>query len=115
MSLALHTDEQVRIEITAGLRRRGVDVITAQEDGYDDTDDSIVFDRAGALGRLLFSQDRDMLREAHRRMAAGVPFPGLVYAHQLNVTIGQCVDAIELICRDGTPVEFADRVEYLPW
>lgn len=115
MSLALYMDEQVRAEITAGLRRRGIDVVTAQEDGHDDTDDSVVFDRAAGLGRLLFSQDEDMLREAHRRMAGGASFTGSVYAHQLNVTIGQCVDALELICRDGTPGEFANSVEYLPW
>jgi len=38
-----------------GLRLRGVDVITAYEDGADDMDDSALLDRATELGRVFFS------------------------------------------------------------
>ena len=46
---------------------RGIDVITAYEDGASDMDDSALLDRAGELGRALFTQDDDLLAEAARR------------------------------------------------
>jgi predicted nuclease of predicted toxin-antitoxin system len=56
-------DVHVRRAVTEGLRQRGVDVVTAQEDGSATLDDPLLLDRASALGRVLFSQDGDLLRE----------------------------------------------------
>ena len=64
MSVALYMDEQVRGELTDGLRRRGVDVMTVQEDGREGAPDPAVLARASELGRVLFSQDRHMLGHA---------------------------------------------------
>ena len=44
--------------------------------------------RATDLGRVLVSQDEDLLREAVRRLRESKDFSGLVYAHQLGVTSG---------------------------
>ncbi len=60
MSIALYMDVHVHRAITTGLRMRGVDVITAQEDGYRRALDPDLLDRATALGRVLFSQDDDL-------------------------------------------------------
>jgi rRNA-processing protein FCF1 len=81
-------DEHVHRAITAGLRLRDVDVLTAQEDGRRRNADDVLLDRATELQRVLFSQDEDLLAEAMRRQGHGVPFAGVVYAHQLHVTIG---------------------------
>jgi predicted nuclease of predicted toxin-antitoxin system len=104
----------VRRAVTEGLRLCGVDVLTAQEDGTDQMPDPELLDRATALGRVLFTHDKDLLREAASRQQSGNPFAGVVYAHQLSVTIGQCVNDLELIAQAGEPDEFANRVEYLP-
>jgi len=64
-------DENVPRAITGGLRLRGIDVLTVQEDG-------------------------------------------LSYAHQLHITIGDCVRDLELIARAADPSDLADRVEFLP-
>lgn len=56
-------DVQVPLAITEGLRRRGVDVVTAQEDGSGLLEDPELLDRATVLGRLLFTQDEDFLSE----------------------------------------------------
>jgi hypothetical protein len=74
----------------------------------------MLLDRATALGRVLFSQDRDLLREAAQRQQRGVPFVGLIYAHQLKMTIGQCVRDLELLALTSDPEDFVGRVEYLP-
>ena len=107
-------DENVPRAITGGLRLRGVDVLTVHEDGRLGFADPEILDRATALGRSLFSQDDDLLVEARRRQIAGIPFAGVIYAHQLHVTIGDCVRDLELIAKAADPSDLADRVEFLP-
>ncbi len=107
-------DEHVHRAITTGLRLRGVDVLTAQEDNRRNTPDLILLDRATELQRVLFSQDDDLLVEAKRRQIENIPFAGVIYAHQLQVTIGACVRDLELIAKVAGPEDLANRVEYLP-
>lgn len=114
MTIALYMDEHVHRAITTGLRLRGADVLTAQEDGRRGVSDDVLLDRATELQRVLFSQDEDFLAEATRRQKEGIPFAGIVFAHQLRVTIGVCVRELELIAKAANPEELANRVEYLP-
>jgi predicted nuclease of predicted toxin-antitoxin system len=114
VSLRLYMDHHVRRAITNGLRLRGVDVIAAQDDGTTRLPDPQLLDRATTLGRTLFSQDRDLLRESARRQAAGEHFAGVIFAEQLGITIGQCINDLELIATVYEPEDIADRVEYLP-
>ena len=71
MSVRLYMDVHVRRAVADGLRLRGVDVLTAQQDGANQLEDAALLDRATSLGRLLFTQDEDLLREAKRRLKAG--------------------------------------------
>jgi hypothetical protein len=107
-------DVNVSYAVTVGLRLRGVDVLTAQEDLSSGLKDSELLTRSGSLGCILFTQDDDLLREAAQRQDAGKSFAGLIYAHQLNVTIGQCVNDLELISRLTDLKEWTDRVGFLP-
>lgn len=107
-------DVHVPYAITIGLRLLRADVLTAQEDGAGQFTDSELLSRAAVLGRVLFSEDDDLLREATRRQRQGETFAGIVYAHQLSVTIGQCVNDLELIAQTSEPEEWANRVEFLP-
>jgi len=77
MSIRLYIDVHVRRAVTAGLRLRGVDVLTAQEDGTGELPDPELLDRATELGRVLFTQDDDLLREAKRRQQTGESFAGI--------------------------------------
>lgn len=114
MGIALYMDENVHRAITSGLRLRGIDAWTVQEDGLSGIDDPAVLDRAAALGRVLFSQDEDLLAEAKKRQTEGLHFPGVIFAHQLHVTIGDCVRDLELIAVAANPDDLSDRVEFLP-
>jgi hypothetical protein len=71
-------------------------------------------DRSTELGRVLFSQDVDLLREATKRQRENQFFSGVVYAHQLRISVGQCIDNLELIAKIGEPEDFENRVEFLP-
>ena len=114
MSVGLYFDVHVRRAITNGLRVRGVDVLTAQEDGAAEYEDPELLDRSTALSRVLFTQDDDLLREAKRRQQVGKTFTGVVYAHQLNVSIGQCIADLELIAQASELGEWVNCTEYLP-
>ena len=39
---------------------------------------------------------------------------GVIYAHQLRITIGKAINDLEVLAQAGTIEEFANRVEYLP-
>jgi hypothetical protein len=54
-------------------------------------------ERATELGRVLVSQDEDLLREGARWLREHKDFSGIIYAHQLRVTIGQMVEDLVLI------------------
>ena len=107
-------DVHVRRAVTIGLRLRGADILTAQEDGAGEFDDPRLLDRATQLGRVLFTQDDDLLKEAARRHETGEEFSGVIYGHQLNVTVGQCIEDLEFIAQATEPVEWANSVTYLP-
>jgi hypothetical protein len=114
VSVAFYMDEHVHRAITTGLRLRGVDVLTAQEDGRQGDSDDALLGRAAELGRVLFSQDEDLLAEATVHQEDEMAFAGVVYAHQLRVSIGVCVRDLELIAKAASPEDLANQVEYLP-
>ena len=112
--IALYMDENVEGQIVRGLRRRGIDILTVEADGWGKRLDPDVLDRAGELGRVAFSRDEDFLREAVRRQRAGERFLGVIYAHKLRVSLGRCIEDLELLAQAGFPEDFANRVYYLP-
>lgn len=115
MTVPLYMDHHVPAAITAGLRQRGVDVVTALEDGAAMFDDDALLARATSLGRALFSQDEDLLAIAHQWLQAGRGFAGVVYAHQMAISIGQAVRDRELLANALDPADMQNKVEYLPY
>jgi len=107
-------DVHVPVAITVGLRRRAVDVLTAQTDNSGRFPDDLLLERATALGRVLVTRDEDLLAVAGQCQRDGRRFAGVVCAHQFRATIGQCVSDLELMARVYEPGDMADRVEHLP-
>ena len=114
MALRLYMDHNVRQPVTTGLRLRGVEVLTAFEDGHQTADDPDLLDRSGELGHVLFSQDEDLLAEAVRRQRAGIFFSGLIYCHQERLGIGALVEELELVAKASEPADLENRIAYLP-
>ena len=107
-------DVHVHRAITDGLRARGVDVRTAQEDGSREFSDEQLLDRASELGRVLFTQDMDFLAEAASRQRTGVSFFGIIFGAQRRVSIKQCIEDLELIAMAEDLADWTNRLEYLP-
>ena len=114
MSLQLYLDVHVPQSITDALRARNLSVLTAQDDDHAEADDSILLARATALKCVLFTRDRDFLQICAAWQREAKPFAGVIYAHQLRVTIGRCVHDLALIAEAGKPEDLANRVEHLP-
>jgi hypothetical protein len=114
VSVALYFDHNVRVAIAIGLRQRGVDVLVAFEDGFAEANDPTVLARATELGRVAFTNDDDFLAVAHDWLKTGREFAGVIYVHQLKLTIGQTIAELELIAKAGNLEDFRNRIEYLP-
>lgn len=114
MSIRLYMDVHIPYAISFGLRLRKVDVVTSQEDGATELEDSALLDRATALDRALFTQDTDFLRIARERQRNEIEFAGIIFSNQSDMTVSGCIRDLELIAKVYEPEELADRVEYLP-
>ena len=114
MAINLYMDHNVPRAIVDGLRSRGVDVVTSYEDGTSEFDDPELLDRATELGRALFTRDYDLLLEAAKRQSSGIHFIGVIYAHQLWVSIGASIRDLEIIAKAGELADIENRVEFLP-
>lgn len=107
-------DVHVPQGITDALRARNVPVITAQEDGYAEADDPVLLSRATGLNCVLFTRDADFLQICAAWQREGKPFAEVIYAHQLRVTIGRCVQDLAILADVGMPEDVANRIEHLP-
>ncbi|KKJ01233.1 DUF5615 family PIN-like protein [Prochlorothrix hollandica] len=115
MAIGLYMDVHVPQAITDQLRRRGVDVLTAWDDGMQELPDDQLLDRVTDLGRILFTQDIRFRVLAERWQSQGRNFSGLVFGHQLGGTIGQFVQDLECIAQASDPEEWLNGVDYIPF
>lgn len=107
-------DVHVPRAVSTALRLRNIDVLTAQQDGTAAWDDAALLARASALGRVLVSQDGDLLREGARFQREGVPFAGVAYSHQQLISIGQLIEDLHLIASASEAEEWTGRIVHLP-
>ena len=114
MPLSFYMDVQVPAAITEGLARRGIDVLTSQDDGTRETDDDLLLQKAATLSRILVTQDEDFLRIAAEWQRGGRFFAGLVFAPQQGPSIGRCIEDLHLIAECVQTEEIASRVVFIP-
>ena len=110
--VAYYMDVHIQRAVTEGLRLRGTDVLTTQEDGTGTLSDPDLLDRATTLGRALFTFD-DLPVETTRRQVAGIAFAGVIFAQPTRISIGACVRDLEALASEKTPDSLRNRVVYL--
>jgi len=114
MSVSLYMDYHVPWAITLGLRQRGVDVLTTQDDGTAAMGDSQLLDRATALGRAMYTQDKGFLKEAAARHQRQQPFASAIYVHQLSLSLRRRIDDLEMIAKAADPPDLENQIWFLP-
>lgn len=112
MTLRLYADECVDARIVAGLRRRGVDIMTAADEGLLGANDETHLDRASAVGRVVVSNDQDFLRLAHQLAEGGAGHPGLLFILP-RTPIGDAVRSIALVSQAKTPEDLQNWIEWI--
>jgi hypothetical protein len=108
-------DAHVPGAISRQLRRRGVDVLTTQEDGHGMAVDEQVLERATELSRVVFTHDVRFRVRAENWQRQGREFAGLLFGPQLGATIGQYVEDLELIAKASDSREWRNVVQFLPF
>ena len=106
--IKLYMDEHVAMAVTAALRRRGIDVVRAQDVGLHPADDEAHLEFATRAGRVTVTQDTDFLR----LNAADVHHAGIAYAPQ-QTPVAYLVRMLTLMVDVVTPEAMIDHVEYL--
>lgn len=103
-----YLDEHVAHAVAVGLRRRGVDTVTAAEAGLLGAPDEDILEWAKAEQRVIFTHDDDF----PRLHSSGAPHAGIVYAPQ-GTRIGEIIRGLMLVHDLLSPEEMWEHVEFL--
>jgi hypothetical protein len=115
MAVSLYMDVHIARAITEQLRQRGVDMLTAIEDGQSTATDENLLQRCHAVHqRLLFTHDIRFRVLAERWQAEGREFSGLLFGAHLGGTIGRWVGDLEFIAKNSGPEEWLNEIAHLP-
>lgn len=112
--LSFYMDHHVNPAIAEGLRNRGVDVITAFEDDKADAEDDVLLAHAASFGRVFVTQDKGFHRLCSQWNHHGKVFPGVVFAAQESVDIGDMIEYLELVAKTMSKEELRNRIEFVP-
>jgi hypothetical protein len=113
MPLAVYMDVHVPASVSEGLRRKQIDVRTAQEDSPGRMPDEDLLTRATAVGRVLLTQDADFLEIAAGWQQQDIAFSGILFAAP-GTPIGRLIEDAELCLAGMTADEFRSRLIHLP-
>ena len=113
MPLAVYMDVHVPAAVTEGLRRKSLDVRTAQADAAGLLSDEDLLTRTTVLGCVLLTQDADFLEITARWQQQGIAFSGVLFAPQ-GMPIGRMIEDAELCLAGLTADEFRSRLVHLP-
>jgi uncharacterized protein DUF5615 len=109
MEIRFHLDENVSGAIAMGLRRRGIDVSTADDADLIGANDLAHLEYVLTKQRVIVTHDDDFTR-LH---ANGTPHSGICYCHKDKHTIGDLIRLLTLVhgCFDSE--EMHGHLEYL--
>jgi hypothetical protein len=112
MSTPLYFDHNMQAAVADGLRARGIDVLTAQDDGRHRDDDEALLDHADSLQRVIVTHDQDFLRIANARLFDGRSFGGIVYCGP--APLGALIEDLEIIASTMSVAELRETVVWVP-
>ena len=99
--------------LVTGLRRQGLDILTAQEDETTVLADDALLRRSTTLGRVLFTQDIRFKALAEDWQRQNIAFAGLLFGHQLHGSVGRYIGDLQLIAQVTDPEDWMEQVEQL--
>ena len=106
--MKIYADENIERSIIDGLRRRGIEVISAGELEYYGKSDEFHIRKALEMNAVILTHDNDFLMIAER-----IDHSGIIFSHSRNVSIGQCIRRVELIVSVLTNKDMRNHIEFL--
>ncbi len=114
MPTPLYLDVHVPLVVAHQLRRRGVDVVHAVEEGTNRLRDDALLELASRQHRVVFTQDIRFRAMAEDWQRQGRHFAGLIHGPQRGSSIGRMVEDLEVVAKATELSEWANMVLHLP-
>jgi hypothetical protein len=114
VSVSFYMDHNIQGAVVEALRARGVDCITAAEDGTTTMDDETLLVRATQVGRVLVTHDKDFFAIHEACSSAGRQMGGIIHSFPTQITIGRLIEDLELIGQACEPSELRNSLVRLP-
>jgi len=111
--IRIYTDESVNVAIVEGLKRRGVDSFSARDAGELGLTDEEQLIFANEENATIFTHDTDFLRIAAKWIEEGRSHHGIIYCHQKDYTIGECIRRLKILATILTREDMMNHVEFL--
>jgi len=109
-SIKIYINESIDVAVAEGLKRRGVQALSAKDTGNLGLTDEEQIQYASREEAAIFTHDDDFLslvaksnREHH----------GLIYVHQQKLSTGECIRRIKTLVQIKTPKEMQNHIEFL--
>lgn len=115
MKIRLYFDEDsTDKDLVLALRSRGIDVVTAYEEGMHGSDDEQELQHARELGRVLYTFNvRDFWRIRAHFMKKGESHPGIILARQQLYSVGEQMRRLIRLMSERSAEDMRDQVEFL--
>lgn len=106
MSITIQADEHIKKGISDGIKRRGVELHTVEEEEIKGKSDEDLLRFAKERDRVILTNDSDFLEmEDH---------PGILYITTQYASIGEIVQEVVRHVDQYTKEEFQDTIFYIP-
>lgn len=111
--IRIYADESVNVAIAEGLKRRGVAAYSAINVGNLGLTDEEQLIFANEKRATIFTHDTDFLRIAARWFDEGRTHHGIIYCHQKDYAIGECIRKLKLLATILTSEDMINHIEFL--
>lgn len=113
--IQFYFDEHFRTAVIAGLRRRGIDILTVEEAGRRSLPDVEQLRDAAALGRVMVTHDQDYLFLAADFQQRGEDHAGIAFADydKFSQSVGLLIRALQTLHGVYTATDMKNHLEYL--
>jgi len=108
--IRIYTNESVNVAIAEGLRRRGVNAISAKDAGNLGLTDEDQLKYALKEKLVIFTHDDDFLSLVRK---SKLEHGGIIYVHQQRLSIGEYIRRIKFLVETRSPNEMMNRIEFL--
>lgn len=107
-SLKIYADESVNVAIVEGLKRRGVDTVSARDLEKLGLIDEEQLEVAADIGAVILTYDADFLRLALKRRHRG-----LVFVHRQKYSIGECIKRLKIFAETKSAHKLENQIFFL--